>query len=245
MDTILKISQNQAQLASDLAGEIAAMVNRAALSGKPFTIAFSGGRTPELLFSVLAEKYGEKIRWESAHFFWGDERCVPPHDPESNFGMTSRIFIKKINIPDKNIHRVLGEDDPEKEAARYSGEIMKFTRMRHGLPVFDLIILGLGDDGHTASIFPGQTQLLTSDKVCSVACHPLTGQKRITITGPVINNADLVIFLVSGANKAEIVADIIEKPGITDYPAASIEPTEGVLKWYLDIDAASMLSQWA
>jgi 6-phosphogluconolactonase len=245
METVLKISQNQAQLASDLAGEIAGIVNRAALSGRPVTIALSGGSTPKLLFSVLADKYGEKVRWEFVHFFWGDERCVPPHDPESNFGMTSRLLLESINIPHSNVHRVIGEDDPGKEAIRYSEEILKFTAIRHGLPVFDLIILGLGDDGHTASIFPGQLELMTSEKICSVAFHPATGQKRITITGPVINNAETVIFLVSGANKAEVVADIIEKPGTTEYPAAAIEPSDGVLKWYLDIDAASMLSQWA
>jgi 6-phosphogluconolactonase len=245
MDTILKISQNQSQLASELAGEIATLVTRAASSGRAITIALSGGSTPVLLFSALADKFGEKAPWEYAHFFWGDERCVPPHDPESNFGMASRIFLEKIKIPHTNIHRIIGEDDPEREAVRYSEDILRFTRQRHGLPVFDLIILGLGDDGHTASIFPGQTELLTSEKICSIALHPVTGQKRITLTGPVINNAETVIFLVSGANKAEIVADIIEKPGITDYPAASIEPSGGVLKWYLDTDAASMLGQWA
>jgi len=245
MDTILKISNSQSQLASELAAEIASLIRKAAASGKPVTIALSGGSTPKLLFSVLAVRYGEELPWEFAHFFWGDERCVPPHDPESNFGVASKIFLEKIIIPHSNIHRVIGEDDPEREAARYSEEILEFTRLRHGLPVFDLIILGLGDDGHTASIFPGQTELLSSEKICSVAVHPVTGQRRITITGPVINNAETVIFLVSGANKAEIVADIIEKPGVTDYPAASVEPADGVLKWYLDIDAASMLGQWA
>jgi 6-phosphogluconolactonase len=245
MDTILKILQNQNELATDLAGEIATLIIGAASSGKHVTIALSGGSTPRLLFSVLAENFSKKVPWAYVHFFWGDERCVPPHDPESNYGMTKRIFLEKINIPQSNIHRVIGEDDPEKEAARYAGEIMKFTGHKHGLPNFDLIILGLGDDGHTASIFPGQTELLTSEKICDVASHPLTGQKRITLTGPVINNADTVIFLVAGVNKAEVVADIIEKPGITDYPAAAIEPSGGTLKWYLDSDAASMLGQWA
>jgi 6-phosphogluconolactonase len=245
MDTILKISPDQSQLASDLAGEIASSVNKAAMSGKSFTIALSGGSTPKLLFSELAGKIGEKVKWDIVHFFWGDERCVPPHDPESNFGMTYRLFLEKLNVSRMNIHRINGEDDPEMEAERYSHEISRFTRQKNGLPVFDMVILGLGDDGHTASIFPGQTELLTSEKICSVSSHPITGQKRITITGHVINNADTVIFLVSGAGKAEIVADIIEKPGVTDFPAAAIEPSHGVLKWYLDIDAASMLGQLA
>jgi 6-phosphogluconolactonase len=245
VDTVVKILQNKDELAADFAGEIAVLINMAASRGRIITIALSGGSTPKLLFSELASRYAELVKWDYSHFFWGDERCVPPHDPESNFGMTNRIFLEKIKIPHDNIHRVLGEDDPEKEAVRYAGEIKKFTRERHGLPVFDLIILGLGDDGHTASIFPGQAELLTSENICSISCHPVTGQKRITLTGPVINNAETVIFLVSGASKAEVVADIIEKPGITDYPAAAIGPTAGVLKWYLDMDAASMLGQWA
>jgi len=245
MDTILKISPNQELLAADLADEIASAAGKAALSGRYVTIALSGGSTPNILFTLLAGKHCANVSWKNVHFFWGDERCVPPHDPESNFGVASRLFLEKIDIPGVNIHRIIGEDEPEREAERYALEILKFTRQKHGLPVFDMVILGLGDDGHTASIFPGQTHLLTSDKICRAALHPVTGQKRITLTGPVINNAETVIFLVSGAGKAEIVADIIEKPGITEYPAASIEPVHGVLKWYLDIDAASMLGQWA
>jgi 6-phosphogluconolactonase len=245
MDTILKISPDQSQLASDLAEEIASSVNKAALAGRSFSIALSGGSTPKLLFSALARKSGSEVHWDIVHFFWGDERCVPPHDPESNFGMANRLFLEKVKIRNVNIHRIIGEDNPEKEAERYSLEILRFTRNKHGLPLFDMVILGLGDDGHTASIFPGQTDILTSGKICSVATHPVTGQKRITITGPVINNADTVIFVVSGAGKAEIVAEIIEKPGVSDFPAAAIEPSHGVLKWYLDIDAASMLDQMA
>lgn len=245
MDTILKISKSQTQLASDLADEIAILIKKTAKAGRQINIALSGGSTPKLLFSVLENKYGKELPWEQVHFFWGDERCVPPHDPESNFGMTSSILLSKISIPHANIHRIIGEDDPEKEAVRYSGEILKFTRRKHGLPVFEIIILGLGDDGHTASIFPGNTELLTTEKICSVASHPLTGQKRITITGKVINNSETIIFLVAGIKKAEVVADIIENPGITDYPAAAIEPSDGTIIWYMDSDAASMLGQWA
>jgi 6-phosphogluconolactonase len=245
METVLKISQNKSELAGDLAAEIAGMVIKGELAGKPVTIALSGGSTPKLLFKILAEQYKTQVPWEFAHFFWGDERCVPPHDPESNFGVASSVFLEKINIPAENIHRMKGEEDPESEARRYSDEIVKFTRKRNGLPVFDLVILGLGDDGHTASIFPGQNELLTSEKICEVAVHPVSGQKRISLTGRVINNADTIVFFVSGSNKAAVVADIIEKPGVTDYPAASIEPVSGRLEWYLDLDAASMLSQWA
>jgi 6-phosphogluconolactonase len=245
METEIKISSSRADLAFEFASELAAMINNAAAKGKYLNVALSGGNTPSHLFTVLANQFADKIKWEFVHFFWGDERCVPPDDPESNYGMTRRVLFEKIKIPASNIHRVRGEDKPQKEAERYSSEILSFTRLKDNLPRFDLIILGLGEDGHTASIFPGNESLFRSGKVCEVAVHPVTGQKRITLTGSVLNNAEIIIFLVTGTAKADIVADIIERPGITDYPAASVEPVHGTLKWYLDIDAASMLSQWA
>ena len=245
LETIIKISEDQTELATELAVEITDMANRSAFRKKPFTIALSGGSTPRLLFSVLGDKFTEKADWSYIHFFWGDERCVPPDDSESNFGMTKLNLFDKIKIPHSNIHRIRGESDPEKEAKRYSAEITKITRKVNNLPLFDLIILGLGEDGHTASIFPHNRELLVSVNICDVAVHPVSGQKRVTLTGPVINNADNIIFLVTGAAKAEIVADIIESPGAVNYPAAAIEPSHGTIKWYLDLDAASMLSQWA
>jgi 6-phosphogluconolactonase len=245
LETIIKVSESQDELAAELAGELSEMINKAAFRKKPLTIALSGGNTPRLMFSVLGDNYSEKTDWSYVHFFWGDERCVPPDDPDSNFGMTRSVFLDKINIPASNIHRIRGESIPEQESVRYSEEIKKSARSGNNLPVFDLILLGLGDDGHTASIFPRNRELLFSDKICEVAIHPVSGQKRVTITGPVINNAANIIFLVSGAGKAEVVADIIENPGEVSYPAASIEPVHGTLKWYLDLDAASLLNQWA
>jgi 6-phosphogluconolactonase len=245
LDTVIKISQSQTKLAWDFARELAGIINNAAKKRKILTIALSGGSTPKLLFSILGDHFANLVSWEYAHFFWGDERCVPPDNPESNFGMTNKIFLEKINIPSENIHRVRGEDNPEMEATRYSEEITEHTRKLNNSPVFDLIILGLGADGHIASIFPGNYELLNSDKVCEVSVHPESLQKRVTITGRVINNADHIVFLISGADKAEITSMIIENPGLVDYPAAYIEPVHGVLEWYLDIDAASMLNQWA
>lgn len=245
MDTVIKISQSQDELAWDLARELADLINDAGKNKKVLNIALSGGNTPGLLFSILGDNFSDSVSWENVHFFWGDERCVPPVDPESNYGMTKRALFDKIKIPLSNIHRIRGENIPEKEAIRYSKEIDSLTRKRDGLPVFDLIILGLGADGHIASIFPGHQELITSEKTFTVAVHPVTSLKRVTITGRVINNAEMIIFLVTGSHKAEMVAAVIESPGITNYPAASIEPVHGVLKWYLDIDAAAMLNQWA
>jgi 6-phosphogluconolactonase len=245
LETIINISENPHDLAAGLAGELSEMINRAAFRKRPVTIALSGGSSPRLLFSTLGDNYSANTDWNYVHFFWGDERCVPPDDAESNFGATKIALLDKIKIPRANIHRIKGEAVPEREAVRYSGEIKKIVRSGNNLPVFDLIILGLGEDGHTASIFPQNRELLFSDKIYEVAVHPLSGQKRVTITGPVINNADKIVFLVTGAGKAKIVADIIEKPGEVSYPAAAIEPSHGILKWHLDLEAASMLSQWA
>jgi len=244
-DMEIKISPTAEDLATSLAAEIAGMAERSAMKRKPFTIALSGGSTPGLLYNTIGKNYPLNAFWRYVHLFWGDERCVPPFDVDSNYGTAKGTLLDKIDIPPENIHRVHGEADPVSEAGRYSEIIRSNTRSLYKLPVFDLIILGLGGDGHTASIFPGDDYLVRSDKVCDIAKFPSTGQVRITITVPVINNADNIIFLVTGLNKSKVVADIIDKPGNLDYPAAFIEPSHGSLRWFLDTDAASMLSQWA
>jgi 6-phosphogluconolactonase len=156
--------------------------------------------------------------------------------------MAQRKFLSRIEIPSGNIHRIRGEDDPENEAARYSIEILSSVRNRDRLPLFDLVILGLGEDGHTASIFPGHSELFDSDKICEVALHPVTGQKRITLTGRVINNADNVTFLVTGKTKAEIVENMFKKDSsVINFPASFIVPVYGKLNWYIDHDAGILI----
>jgi len=139
----------------------------------------------------------------------------------------------------------MGENEPWMEAERYSSEILENVPLRLGVPRFDIIYLGLGEDGHTASIFPGNLDLFDSSRICEVAVHPATGQKRITLTGTVINNAARVIFAVSGRNKAEIVAEILENPSSGNYPASVVKPLSGRLTWHLDLEAASLLTQFA
>lgn len=239
----IKIFSSPLDLAEKFAEELARTINDSAAAKKTFTLALSGGSTPKILFSILGDQYSDSISWEHVHFFWGDERCVTPEDSESNYGMAKKQLLEKIEIPPSNIHRIMGEKDPFEEAIRYSNEIACYTREKSGLPQFDMIILGLGEDGHTASIFPDNKRLLYSDKICEVAVHPENFQKRITITGKVINNAENVVFLVTGAKKAEVVAEIIDKTKDSAYPAALIEPGNGVLKWYLDISAAKMVDK--
>ena len=205
-------------------------------------IALSGGSTPKIVFDELAGNYGETIPWDRIHFYWGDERCVPPTDEQSNYKMTQDHLLSKIDIPSENIHRIKGENDPDLEANNYAEEISQNLPLNDNEFQFDLVILGMGDDGHTASIFPHQIKLWDSDKLCEVATHPDSGQLRITITGKLINNAETVVFLVTGKNKSAKLREIIKKEGdYGDYPASLVSPGSGELIWYLDEDAASEL----
>jgi 6-phosphogluconolactonase len=242
MDKLFKIFSTPRDLAEAFALDLIEMIRESGIQKSVFTIALSGGNTPMLLFSVLAEKYCKSVDWSLVHFFWGDERCVPPDDPESNYGAANQVFLSRIGIPEKNIHRIRGEEDPEKEAVRYCKEVASFTRSGNNLPVFDLIILGIGEDGHIASIFPRNMRLLESGMICEVAVHPVTGQKRITITGKVINNSDSVIFLVTGQNKAQIIDSIFRKRADSvNFPASFVIPLHGKVIWLLDEQAGEYI----
>jgi 6-phosphogluconolactonase len=207
-----------------------------------FTLALAGGNTPKKLFRHIAENYATALPWNRIKLFWGDERCVPPDSNESNFKMTYDNLIKFIDIPPENIFRIKGENNPDEEAFNYSIALGQNLRSRNGLPSFDLIMLGLGEDGHTASIFPGRLDLFASDEYSATAIHPNTGQKRITITGKIINNAAKVAFLVTGIKKAKVVREILYRaPGADKYPAYFVNPVDGKLRWILDSEAASEL----
>lgn len=211
-------------------------------SSEAFHCALSGGSTPKLLFDYLSERYPDSKLWQKVHFHWGDERCVPPGHEDNNYKMTKEHLLDKISIPDENIHRILGENDPLTEANRYSHELQTFLPMKNETPVFDLIILGMGADGHTASIFPHQMELLKSEKICDVAKHPESGQSRITITGNVINNAREVVFLVTGKSKQDKIQEIFSESGNWKaYPAAHIQPVSGNLKWFIDVEAGNLM----
>jgi len=209
------------------------------------SLALSGGSTPKLLFDHLASHYSRSINWAKVHFFWGDERCVPPDHSESNYKMTFDHLLTKIEIPEENIHRVKGEMEPKLEADRYAAEIKNLVAVEGDLPKFDLVMLGMGEDGHTASIFPLQMHLLQSENICEVSTHPQSGQNRITLTGKVINNAAQVVFLVTGKSKAERMFEILEHQGDwKDYPATYIQPQNGNLMWFLDRTAAGKLDNF-
>lgn len=212
------------------------------LQSQQLNLAVSGGSTPKYLFTLLAEEeYRTQIPWENVRFFWVDERCVEPTDPESNFGMTYDALLQYAFVPAQNIFRMKGEDIPENEAQRYINLLRKELPAKNGFPVFDLVLLGIGDDGHTASIFPNNLNLLDSEKSVEVATHPVSGQKRITLTGKTINHADQVIFLVNGENKAAIIREIVQQtPTAKKYPAAYMHNYAGKIEFYMDIAAARL-----
>jgi 6-phosphogluconolactonase len=230
-----------AELARKLSDELVRL-SSIARPDRPFTIALAGGSTPGLLYSCLADNYKDLINWAELAFFWGDERCVSPDSPESNFGMANKALLSKVNCRKSNIHRIAGENDPWMEAARYEEEIVKYTLQSAGVPRFDLVLLGLGEDGHTASLFPDQSDVINSKRICEVAVHPESHQKRITLTLPVLNNASVVLFLVIGEKKNSITRKILEsETGSESFPASLVVPQNGKLVWMLDREAASGL----
>ena len=234
----IKIFATISEIAEEFASTLQTLASEA--NGLSVHIALSGGSTPKAIFKYLTSHYGKSLANTQFHFWWGDERCVSPTDDDSNYKWANELWLSPIGIPQKNIHRVLGEDDPEKEAIRYAEEMEALLPFENGWPVFDLMLLGLGEDGHTASIFPHQIALISSEKLCEVATHPESGQKRITITGNVINNSRVIAFLSTGEKKAQKVYEIIKLKDKT-LPATHISPKNGKLVWLLNNEAAKQL----
>jgi len=223
----------------DVAQEFSKFLASLIASKSEVHIALSGGSTPKIVFDHLAEAYGETIDWTKVHLYWGDERCVDPTSDESNYKMTVTHLLSKVSIPENQIFRIHGEDDPVGEAIRYSQILEEQLPAPKNIPQFDLVILGMGDDGHTASIFPHEIELWKSNNYCEVAIHPESGQRRISLTGSIINNAAHVAFLVTGASKAPKVKEIFNSTGdYKSYPASLVAPAEGELHWFMDTEAA-------
>lgn len=204
-------------------------------------LALSGGSTPLTLFQHMVTGFRKELRPESFELFWGDERCVSPCQPESNYGNMMEAFIQKSGIPDSNVFRIKGEEDPEKEKIRYAELLEKLPRI-NGYPSFDLLFLGLGDDGHTASVFPNRLDLLKSGRWTETVFHPQSLQKRITLTPNVLRASREILFLVTGKSKASVIAEIFEdQDAAKDYPAWHIRPFQGKLTWFCDAEAASSM----
>ncbi len=233
-----KIFNTAAQVVESLAGDIKALSEQ----GRPVHISLSGGSTPAMLFKRLAsDSYAASIQWQNLHFWWGDERCVPPDDAESNYGEANALLFSQIEIPAENIHRILGENDPAIEAQRFAKEMTEVIGAENGTPVFDWILLGVGNDGHTASLFPDQTDY-ADDNLTVVASHPESGQLRVSMTAKLLAAAKRLSYLVLGSGKAAIVHEIYRTPASElPYPAAKIQSKTGATEWYLDSAAAAKI----
>jgi 6-phosphogluconolactonase len=207
-----------------------------------FSVALAGGNTPRRVYELLAtEDFTPRIRWPSAHLFFGDERCVPPDDPASNYGMIRAAMISKIPIPSSNVHRIIGEGDAEANAQAYERELKTFFA-ELSWPRFDLVWLGMGEDGHTASLFPGAAALKETTRWVIKTRMEQSNQDRITLTIPVFNHAAHTIFLVTGLDKAKRLTEVLQdRSGLPRLPAQAIQPIDGSLEWLIDRAAASLL----
>jgi 6-phosphogluconolactonase len=212
-----------------------------------FNIALSGGSTPRALHRLLvAPPYRERVDWESMQYFWGDERFVPPDDPESNYRMARETLLAEAPVTSDQVHRVPTErGDPAMVAELYEADIRRDMNVLPGqFPRFDLILLGMGPDGHCASLFPHTEALHVRDRLVTANFVPKLNANRITFTVPVINNAATVVFLVAGADKADALAAVLEGPHDPEtYPSQLIAPEHGALYWLVDRAAATKLRQ--
>ena len=216
----INIVANYEDLCEKVTQEILDLSNKKIALQNQFSIVLSGGSTPKGIYQCMAGPlYRNKFRWEKMHFFWGDERWVPPEDQRSNYRMVSEALLTKVNIPSENIHPIQTKNcDLQASARLYEESISDFFKLKKGdFPVFDLILLGIGQDGHTASLFPGNPALLEKDLLAVPVAQEGIPEKRITLTLPAINHADMIYFLVSGLDKAEIVAEVLENKNGTQF----------------------------
>jgi len=227
---------------SHAAADMFRLLSRKAVSDHGrFTAALSGGSTPRELYRLLAVKpYCDQIAWERVHLFWTDERCVPPEHVDSNFRLVHELLLLRVAIPEENVHRIKGERGAERAAADYEQDLRAFFG-EDGYPAMDLVILGVGEDGHTASLFPGSLQVGEDDRLAAPVFLGNQKKDRVTLTLPVLNHARQVLFLVSGPSKRRIIRSILQEGNPDRFPAGFVHPVMGSSSWYLDQDAADQL----
>ena len=232
--TTEEAARGEAQFVADLAKECST-------SHDQFTIALSGGSTPRRLYQVLASPpYSKEMAWDRWQVFWSDERCVPPGHQDSNYRMAKEELLDHVAIPDTNVHRMRGEDDPNEASQAYEAVVREV--FQSAVPTFDLILLGLGDDGHTASLFPGTPALGEQDRLVVDNWVPDLQVHRITFTLPLINAAKTVAFLDTDETKAGVLRQVLEPASGEELPPAGlVQPSRGVVHWFLTTAAAGRL----
>ncbi len=238
----LEVYDTPHTLVEAVAVQVQQLLSRAVAGRGAASLAFSGGSTPRHIYELLAtDRFRAKIDWNRVHCFLGDERCVPPFHPESNFRMISDALLNKITIPDKNVHRVKTELPPEEAAEAYEKEIRNLFQLKTGeFPEFDVLLLGMGEDGHTASLFPGTTAVNETEKLATAVQGPTVKIPRVSLTFPTINHAAEIIFIVSGKGKAAILQQVLNGT-VMNYPAQMVNPLKGRLTWMVDHNATMQL----
>lgn len=210
-----------------------------------FVVALAGGETPRTLYELLASPdMRGRVDWRRTHVFWGDERCVPPDDKDSNYRMAQTALLSKVSIPPENVHRIKAEREDE-AASDYEHELQKFFEANNGeMPRFDLVLLGMGADGHTASLFPGSSAVEERRRFVVATRSTTAPMNRISLTLPILNNARSCMFLVSGKEKAGVLQTIFaaEHTQETNFPAQLVNPNDGRLLWLVDEAAGSLLN---
>ena len=238
----LVIVPSAAALASAAAERVVAAASAAIRARGRFVVALAGGSTPKALYTLLASTpVSPRIDWSRVDVFWGDERCCPPDDPGSNYRMTREVLLDRVAIPPEQVHRIRGEDDPVLAATSYERQL---RTVFPSTSRFDLVLLGMGDNGHTASLFPGLSAVRELTRWVTAEYVPEVSMWRVTLTPAAINAAAAVLFLVAGAGKAAMLARVLEGPRVPDeLPAQSIAPTDGSLTWLVDAAAAAQLKR--
>ena len=237
----ISVSKDAEQLSQLAAATIRDIIGRAIEARGISFVALAGGETPLRVYQVLAaEPVQRTIDWRHVHLFFGDERMVPPNDPASNYGMVFREMVSRVPIPADNVHRIRGESSAADAGREYEAELQKWFGGR--LPRFDIVLLGIGEDGHTASLFPGTDSLNEVSRMAIGYFVPQLKSWRVTLTLPVLLNARETLFLASGKRKASVVARILGAgDSQASLPASMIRPKQGTVRWMLDEEAASLL----
>ncbi|WP_265264451.1 6-phosphogluconolactonase [Spirulina subsalsa] len=241
MSRQIKVYQDKVALVGGALGLVLEQIKQAIAQRGQCSLVLAGGSTPKPLYEALAQ---QDLPWEKLHIFWGDERYVPPTHPDSNEGMAREAWLDAVDFPAANIHGMpTSAQDPQKDASRYEAELREFFGVSAGeFPVFDLILLGMGDDGHTASLFPQTAALEVCDRLITVG--EKSGQPRLTFTIPLINQGRCVIFMVAGANKQPALQQVFaETADPVAYPSRFIQP-QGELWWLLDEAAGTVLKSF-
>jgi 6-phosphogluconolactonase len=232
---LAEVSERAAELLIGVARESTSRQER-------FTLALSGGSTPKALYGLLAtDAKSTRIPWEQTHLFWTDERCVPPTDSQSNYRMAHETLIEHVDIPSGQIHRMRGEDEPQRAAEAYASELERC--FGPGDPRFSLILLGMGDDGHTASLFPNSPALADTSHTVAANYVKKLSANRLTLTLRTLNAASTIICLVSGKSKAKALSAVFDSKAIDDgsLPARLVRPAKGELIWLVDEPAARLV----